>query len=618
VPTSAFHAGEEVTLALVPNCDAPAMRVDAVSATSDGAASIDATMVSARSGSPVDASSVAVAPVHGAAPPTVHTDADPATGKVHVDLSGLPPGKSVVALQARDASGAVAEPAQATVWTEPRPWDWRDAVLYEVMIDRYRAKDGSALATPATPSARAGGHLGGVQRAVESGELQALGVNTLWLTPLYANPAGTFPGGDGRPYSAYHGYWPIQARALEPALAAEADVDALVAAAHARGIRVLFDVVPHHVHEQHPYFAAHKTDGWFQHVDGSCVCGTGTCDWGTHLTDCWFTPYLPSFDWTDDDAAAAVTSDVLWWLQRFDGDGLRIDAVPMMPRAAMRRVAAAARATLDDPTTRTYLVGENYVGADGWDLLRYQLGPGGLGGEFDFPLMWALRGVLAQGAGTMADVDAAVTTGEQTWAGSGAVMGLILDNHDTSRFVTAAAGEDTGDTWTPAPQPTDPAAYARTQVALGALLTLPGAPVLYYGDEVALAGKSDPDSRRVMPAESALSPPQTRTRDLVRALGTARACSDALRRGTYRAVAVGTEYLVFARESDTDAALVVLQRATVGPLAVPLPGVAAGLWVNVASGSSQSLSPELTTLPGAPFSVALLLPATSPCAPGAH
>jgi glycosidase len=620
VPTTAFHEGREVTWIQVPDCDRPALRVDAVSATSDGVAGIDATLVSARSGVPIDASSVTTAPVHGAAPPSAIAQADPATGKVHVDLSGLPPGKSVVALHARDARGLDAEPALATVWTEPRPWDWRDAVVYEVMVDRYRARDGSALAQPDPPSGWAGGHVGGVQRAVESGELQALGVNTIWLTPLYANPSGTFPGGDARPYSAYHGYWPTESRALDPALAGEADVDALVAAAHARGMRVLFDVVPHHVHQEHPYFALHKSDGWFQHVDGSCVCGTGACDWSTHLTDCWFTPYLPSLDWTNDDVASTVTGDVLWWLERFDGDGVRIDAVPMMPRAAMRRIAAATRAEFDDPSNRTYLLGENFVGADGYDLLRYQLGPAGLDGEFDFPLMWTLRGVVGQGAGTMADVDAAARAGEDSWAGSGAVMGLIVDNHDTSRFVTAAAGQDSGDSWTAAPQPADPLAYAKQQLALGAIFTLPGAPVLYYGDEVALAGKGDPDSRRVMPAESALTALQKGTRDTVRALGAARACSAALRRGTYRALDVGAEHLAFARENqgEGDAVVVVLQRATTGDLTVPLPGISAGTWVDVVSGVSQSLRPELTTLPAAPFSVALYVPASSPCAPGAH
>ena len=125
-------------------------------------------------------------------------------------------------------------------------------------------------------------------------------------------------------------------------------------------------------------------------------------------------------------------------------------------------------------------------------------------------------------------------------------MGLIIDNHDVSRFITVAAGQDDGVTWTPAPQPTDAMSYTREQMALAAIMTLPGAPVLYYGDEVGLAGKSDPDSRRVMPPDSALGPLQTATRARVETLGKARACSIALRRGTYRTLYVDPERLVYA------------------------------------------------------------------------
>ena len=250
-------------------------------------------------------------------------------------------------------------------------------------------------------------------------------------------------------------------------MAAEPDVDALVAAAHARGVRVLFDVVPHHTHTQHPYWLAHEHDGWFQDIGGGCVCGVGSCSWATDETACWFTSYLPSLDWTDDDVASTVTSDVRWWMDRFDGDGVRIDAVPMMPRAAIRRIAWDIRSEYDGPAHRSMVMGENYTGQDDWPSLKFFLGPTGLDSEFHFPLMWALRGAIAGNAQTLEDVDLTIRTGEQTWSGSGAVMGLILDNHDVSRFITVAAGDDDGVTWTPAPQPTLDTPYTLEQLALG-------------------------------------------------------------------------------------------------------------------------------------------------------
>ena len=79
-------------------------------------------------------------------------------------------------------------------------------------------------------------------------------------------------------------------------------------------------------------------------------------------------------------------------------------------------------------------------------------------------------------------------------------MARIIGNHDTTRFISEANGDAAGDPWTrPAVQPTDHVAYARQTMALALIMTLPGLPVLYYGDETGLAGGSDPDCRRVMP-----------------------------------------------------------------------------------------------------------------------
>src|SRR5262249_53699685 len=138
-------------------------------------------------------------------------------------------------------------------------------------------------------------------------------------------------------------YWPIDSRALESALGTEDDLKSLVDVAHTRGMRVLFDVVPNHVHAQHPYVKMHMNDGWFDNSDGTCVCGVGACDWSSHIQDCWFAPYLPDLDFANPAVADQITSDVRWWIDRFDGDGLRIDAVPMMPRSETRRILYAVR-----------------------------------------------------------------------------------------------------------------------------------------------------------------------------------------------------------------------------------------------------------------------------------
>jgi glycosidase len=383
--------------------------------------------------------------------------------------------------------------------------------------------------------------------------------------------------------------------------------------AHDRGIRVLFDVVPNHVHEQHAWVKEHPD--WFNQ-DRTCICGQGTCDWATHIKTCWFAPYLPDLDLTNIDAARAATSEVMWWFDRWGADGLRIDAVPMMPRAATRRIAHAVRTRYEHKGNVPYILGENFTGPGGYQNLRYDLGPFGLDGSFHFPLMWTLRETLAAETAPMGDIDTSFRAGEQAWDGAGAVMGMMIDNHDVSRFVSVSAGSDVGDAWSPAPQPLDPTVYAKQRVALATVLTLPGAPVVYYGDEVGLAGKNDPDSRRVMPAESTLLASQVETRALVRKVGRARACSTALRRGALRTLVADAERFVFAREVEGDvagAAIVVLSRRPSLAAEVALAPGAPSALVDLVTGTKVDVSSGKLPLAADAFGVHVYVAAGGSC-----
>lgn len=610
-PMTGTHDGREVTVATAAACEQPELRVDGVDTTADGKATVRATFVSAQGGSAIDPASVIARGRDGSLLRMVSVDA--ARGAITLETSGLKRGKYTYTLEARDRSGKAAEDARATVWIDAssgsaEPWDPRDAIVYQVMIDRFRGTNGP-LAPPVSPSARAGGTLAGVRQALESGEIEALGASAIWLSPLYANPKGEFPGSDGRPYSSYHGYWPIAARALDDRFATEAELESFVTAAHARGIRVLFDVVPNHVHKEHPWTKEHAS--WFKQ---DCLCGQGTCDWGEHIKTCWFTPYLPDLDWSNAEAGRAATDDVLWWFDRWDADGIRIDAVPMMPRAATRRIATAARRRYAHPGHALYVLGENFTGPGGYQSLRYDLGPYGLDGSFHFPLMWTLREAIALESAPLSAIDASFRAGEEAWNGAGAVMGLMIGNHDVSRFASASAGNDGGDAWSAPLQPLDPTVYAKQRLALASVLTLPGAPVLYYGDEVGLAGRSDPDCRRVMPAEESLLEAQVATRDLARKVGRARSCSRALRRGELRTLLADAERFVFSREIDGDTAIVTLVRRPTGTIEIPLPSGAPAALVDVVTGTRIDTTSRMLTVDADPLSVHVYVDADGGCA----
>lgn len=583
VPTLAVYEGREVSFVDVGDCRQPELRVTSAQGSADGTVSFSVTFVSAQGGGPLDPASIRAVDREGNVA-TVR-EAEPSAGTFVLESKGLARGKHTFELRAKDQSGRETEPAIATAWIEPAVVDPRDMSIYQVVLDRFR-NDRGPVAPPASPSDRAGGTLEGFRAFMNEGGLERLGKNAVWLSPLYENPDGYFLGLDGRLYSSYHGYWPKQARALDARVATPESLNAFMRDAHAKGIRVIFDVVPNHVHDQHPYA---QQPGF---VQGStqCICGVGSCDWATHIQSCWFAPYMPDLDWSNLAVARQVSLDVRWWLDTWDGDGVRIDAVPMMPRAGSRRIADALRKRFDHPGNKTFVLGENFTGPGAYQLLKYHIGPQGLDSQFHFPLMWSLRFAVAEGTAPMSQIDVSIREGETEWAGSGAVMGTMIGNHDVSRFASVSAGQAGGDSWEPAPQPTQKLVYDKQQLALGLVYSLPGAPVLFYGDEVGLAGKSDPDTRRVMPTEAELSDVQRQTRAFTEKLGQLRKCSVALRRGAYQSVLAADEDLAFLRKTEDGArALILAARKPTAPM--KLAGdLVQGVWVDALSGIKVVIS----------------------------
>ncbi|MCA9713994.1 MAG: hypothetical protein KC468_04780, partial [Myxococcales bacterium] len=554
---------------------------------------------------------------------------DPATGRVEFELAydAATRGKHSVQLVARDLDGAATAPARAAIWEQAEAEAWRDELIYHVMIDRFRGDGGAALAPPPDPGARAGGTLDGLRVELERGTFTEMGVSTLWLSPVYRNPEVARQGRDDEHlYEGYHGYWVLDSRGVDPRLGGEAALERLVAAAHERGIRVLLDLVPNHVYEDNPRYQAPPGPGWFNAPGpgGPCVCGTMTCPWDQYILTCWFTDYLPDLRFENPGVMREAVDDALWWDRRFDVDGARIDAVFMMPRGATRWIAHALR---EDEWSRApdITLGEAFTGpgGDAIDALRYYLGPDGLDSVFDFPLMWAVRDAVAHDvpAGFEALEDT-IAASELALAGSGSLLSGIIGNHDTTRFVSEIVGDAEGDPWSEPPaQPSAPEVYARQRVALALLLTLPGVPVLYYGDELGLAGGRDPDCRRVMPEiPGSLDAARLELLASVRRLGRLRRCSPALRRGARRPVLVEEDVYAFLRDATGEgggAALVVVSRAD-APTQVSLPAgaLAAGVYVDVVSGEPLDLSvggaPPPWELPA--LGVAVLVPAGDPCA----
>jgi hypothetical protein len=198
--------------------------------------------------------------------------------------------------------------------------DWRDAVMYFVLIDRFNDGDpgnNAPVSGVEQPGQYQGGDFVGVTAKINDGYFAELGINTLWITSPLDNADDANPGSDGHMYSGYHGYWPRDLTRAESKLGTEAELKELVDTAHAHGIQVLIDYVMNHVHITSPLWNDHRD--WFWPNDngsgGNCVCGGG-CDWGNDRERCWFDNFLPDFDFRNADARKWSVDNAVAWAKK--------------------------------------------------------------------------------------------------------------------------------------------------------------------------------------------------------------------------------------------------------------------------------------------------------------
>ncbi|MEZ4390656.1 MAG: alpha-amylase family glycosyl hydrolase [Polyangiales bacterium] len=580
-----YVGGVENSGVLVADCALPTLTLVTGAATrgAPGAGEYAATVAFApgAGGGALDPASVRVTLRRGAAERALsEVTPDPATGRISLQANGLDDGKYTARVEARDREGRAAAPLKLVFWVEAEAFTWQGATIYMAMVDRF--VNGSTSNDPAPTAGvdpRAdfqGGDFQGLRARIADGTLDRLGVRALWIAPVNRNPDGPFLASNGRnQVMGYHGYWPTRGREVDPRFGGEEGLHALIAEAHAHGIRVLQDFVVNHVHRDHEYFRAHPE--WFR---TGCVCGTNNCDWTARRLDCLFTDYLPDVNWSVPEAAAQFVDDAAFWIDRFDLDGLRVDAVKHVEDIVAYNLRARLHDEFEATGQRVFLTGETAMGWSDcgldcnrgeYDTISRYIGPNALDGQADFVLYHAVPyRAFSSDARGMLHVDYWTQQSAQQYP-AGSVMTPYVGSHDTARFTTLASyrGQSPGlDPSIPGRQwddvaeaPRDASAYARHRLAMTWVLTIPGAPLVYYGDEYGEWGGADPNNRRLWRAEAALNADERATLAHVRAAGSARRELVALRVGEYASVAATEETLLFARRAPSSAALVALSRA---------------------------------------------------------
>jgi len=425
------------------------------------------------------------------------------------------------------------------------PWV-RDAVFYQVFPDRFAsskrvAKPGTLESWDSPPTVHGfkGGDLLGV--AEHLGYLEDLGVNAIYLTPIFASAAN-------------HRYHTYDYLAVDPLLGGDGALRELLDAAHDRGMRVILDGVFNHTgrgfwpfHHVLENGADSPYKGWFHLDEAALRAGrpllayppAGTPATALGYEAWWGMPALPKLNTDEPQVREFLFGVAEHWL-RFGIDGWRLDVpTEIDDEPFWQEFRTRCRAIRPD----AYLVGEiwsvapDWVQGDRFDaLMNYPLAEAILGFVGGSALNLGIVRAHHEYAANIRRLDGPEFVSrirELAVAYDPSVVASqlnLLGSHDAPRMRTVLGGD-----------------AARVRLAVLLQATLPGAPCIYYGDEIGLAGGNDPECRAAFPWDETAWEPGLR--DTFRTLLHLRSTEPVLRDGPMTLVGAAASAAAFERGS---------------------------------------------------------------------
>ncbi|CAN5882970.1 glycoside hydrolase family 13 protein [soil metagenome] len=429
--------------------------------------------------------------------------------------------------------------------TEPQTPDWvRDAVFYQIFPDRFARSHSvpkpsrlDAWGAPPTIHGYQGGDLIGVLEHLDY--LADLGVNAVYFTPIFQSASN-------------HRYHTHDYEKVDPMLGGNDALRRLLEGAHARGIRVVLDGVFNHASRGFFQFHDILENGqdsayvdWF-HVESFPLYAYDP-DKPLGYGAWWGLPALPKFR-----TKTPAVRDFLWGIGRqwidFGVDGWRLDVPQEINDDDFWR---EFRRQVKQSNPEAYIVGEIWYDASRWlqgdqydAVMNYLFTKACIGffvaDRIDYE---QLRPAPLQNPGPWgAEQFARAIENLQALYHPNitAVLLNLLGSHDTARFVSVASGD-----------------FSALRLATLFQMTYPGAPSIYYGDEIGMQGAYEPASRGAFPWHDDAAWNRELLHDIQRWIAL-RHARPALRRGTYKTLLAQGDVYVFLRKLGDESIVVAM------------------------------------------------------------
>jgi alpha-amylase len=372
------------------------------------------------------------------------------------------------------ASPLVAQPSNAVA-----PSDWKHgAVCYEIFVRSFYDSNGDGI-----------GDLNGLSQKLDyindgnPTTRSDLGARCIWLMPVAESPS-------------YHGYDVSNYYRVEPDYGTNEDFKRFVAEAHRRGIHVLVDMVLNHASSEHPFFQEALRDPRSPHRDWFRWSSTKPAQKGPWGQEVWhrspvrneyyygiFWSGMPDLNYQTPAVREEAKKVARFWLEEMGVDGFRLDAIPYLVESGdTLSGSAGTHAMLREYASFIRLIAPAaYTVGEVWDSVGAMLPyyPDQLDSHFAFELSDAIINAVRTGSAKnllQGYLRLQRKLPSERWS-------PFLRNHDQTRTMTDLGGD-----------------VSRAKVAATLLLTLPGFPFVYYGEEIGMTGNK-PDERLRTPMQ---------------------------------------------------------------------------------------------------------------------
>lgn len=347
---------------------------------------------------------------------------------------------------------------------------WNNTIFYEIFVRSFYDSNGDGI-----------GDFKGLTQKLDylnDGDASTdsdLGITGIWLMPMMQS-------------SSYHGYDVVDYFKVDAEYGTMADFKEFVDSAHERGIKVIIDLVMNHSSSRHPWFESAKLDSKSKFRDFYIWRNEhpGWGNWSTHNNSYYYSffgGWMPDLNYRCTELKKRMNDVVRFWLEETDIDGFRLDAIRyLFEEGKQIQSVPETFEYLEDfrdfykrISPQVFTVGEIWAPSD--EVIRY-VGKGRLDSAFEFDLAAAIVSDIQHGRPDKIRMK----------------MKRIHDSYPYLQYATFLANHDQNRVFNQFNQEMED-----MKLAAAVLLTLPGIPFLYYGEEIAMTGtKPDENIRKPM------------------------------------------------------------------------------------------------------------------------